>query len=65
MAEPLAMGWTGHLATPHLHTLLIGALRGRAQVSEAMAWLGAEVHGQVVLQGQVDRGKLVVDPHVG
>lgn len=32
MAEPLAMGWTGHLAKPHLHTLLSGALRGRAQV---------------------------------
>lgn len=30
-----------------------------------MAWLGAKVHGQVVLQGQVDGGKLVVDEHVG
>lgn len=30
-----------------------------------MARLGAKVHGQVVLQGQVDGGKLVVDPHIG
>lgn len=30
-----------------------------------MPWLGAKVHGQVVLQGQVDRGEVIVDPHVG
>lgn len=34
-------------------------------MSEAMPWLGAKVHGQVVLQGQVHGGKLIVDAHVG
>lgn len=53
------------LAKPRLPALLSGAPGGRARVSEAMARLGAKVHGQVVLQGQVDGGKLVVDAHVG
>lgn len=30
-----------------------------------MPWLGAKVHGQVVFQGQVDGGKVVVDTHIG
>lgn len=42
----------GDLANPHRTRLLRGApRRPRAQASEAMPWLGAEVHGQVVLQG--------------
>lgn len=60
------MGVNRDLSNPCLHMLRSGApRRGRAQVSEAMAWLGTKVHGQVVLQGQVHGGKLVVDPHVG
>lgn len=55
-------GKTGESIQPLPHS---GApRRGRAQVSEAMARLGTKVHGQIVLQGQVDGGKLVVDPHV-
>lgn len=34
-------------------------------VSEAMPWLGAKVHGQVVLQGHVHVAKVIVDTHVG
>lgn len=30
-----------------------------------MPWLGAKVHGQVVLQRHVDMTKVVVDTHVG
>lgn len=34
-------------------------------MSEAMPWLGAKVHGQVVFQGHVHVAKVIVDTHVG
>lgn len=37
----------------------------RALVSEAMPWLGAKVHGQVVLQGHMHVAEVVVDTHIG
>lgn len=39
--------------------------RGGAWVSEAMPWLGAKVHRQVVLQRHVDRGEVVIDSYIG
>lgn len=43
----------------------MGLPGGRAQASEAMPRLGAKVHRQVVLQGHVDGGEVVVNPDVG
>lgn len=51
-----------------LHRLGCSGAPGRTQdteLSEAMPWLRAEVHRQVVLQRHVDRSEVVVDTHIG